>query len=329
MKINNRLTKILFFLSILMILLAYPTDAKVQENNVDLEIVCTNSILADFTSNLLPENTTVEYIMPPGVCPAYYDTKPSDVNKVIQADIIVSFGNPQMEPWLADLLEYNKDAEIIECRNLGEWNIPSGAKAHVELLTDELIEKLPSLNDTINEKSQEYIGQIDEKSEELQNLIDINNIQDKKVICMGWQKDFLEWLGLDVVKSYGPPQGLSVQDQIDIKETAENDDVYAVIDNLQSGTDFGANIASETGKSHIIFTNFPGSIPGTDTYLEMIEYNTEKLIDGIQSYQYKKGDIANLERQLTSIEMQRNISITVAGMLAILTMLVFVIHKRK
>ncbi len=321
--------KILFFSSILLMLSTASINVQAQNDAGEIKIICTNSILADFTKNIMPENTTVEYIMPPGVCPAYYDTKPSDVNKVIEADIIISFGNPHMEPWLSDLLEYNNDAEIIECKNLGEWNIPSGAIAHIELLTNELSEKIPHLNTTINQNSQDYINQINEKAEELQSIISSNNIQNKKVISMSWQKDFLEWLGLNVVKTYGPPQGLSAKDQIEIKDAATNKDTYAIIDNLQSGTDFGANIASETGKSHIIFTNFPGAIPGTDTYFEMIEYNTEKLVDGIQTYEYKRGDIADLEKQVSSIEMQRNIVTTIAGMFAILTMLLYVMYKRK
>ncbi|EMR74443.1 hypothetical protein MBGDF03_01252, partial [Thermoplasmatales archaeon SCGC AB-540-F20] len=61
-------------------------------------------------------------------------------------------------------------------------------------------------------------------------------------------------------------------------------EVCAVIDNLQSGTEFGARVASESGASHVIFTNFPGAVPGADTYLEMITYNTQQLINGTLAY---------------------------------------------
>lgn len=301
----------------------------IHAEEADIKIVCSNSILADFTSNLIKENVSIEYIMPPGVCPAFYDTTPSDVSTIVNADIIISFGSAQMEPWLDDLLSYNTDADLIECKDMGEWNIPSGAKIYVEHLTDELSEILPEKNEKIHANSESYINEIDEKSLELQGLVEANNLLNKPVICMSWQKDFVEDLGLNVVHSYGPPQGLSVQDILDIKEAAIDNDVCAIIDNLQSGTEVGAEAASGSGASHVIFTNFPGAVPGTDTYLDMINYNTEQLIEGIQTYEYKKGDIAELESQISNLELQRNSMIVLAVIFVILALVFYIMYKKK
>ena len=294
-----------------------------------ITIVCSNSILADFTSNLVTENVTIDYIMPSGVCPAFYDTCPSDVSKIVNADIIISFGSTSMEPWLSDLLAYNEDCSIIECKDLGEWNIPSGARAYVECLNSKLSEVLPELNETISANTQSYLAEIDNKSEELKQIIETSGYLGKKIICMGWQKDFIEWLGLNVTYSYGPPQGLSVQDELDVISAASSGDVYAVVDNLQSGTDFGAKVASESGATHVIFTNFPGAIPGTDTYLEMISYNTDQLVDGLKTHEYKKGDIANLEDQVSSLEFQRKLSIVFVIIFVILSLIFYLMYKKK
>ena len=88
-------------LLLLFVLLSLNSQAK------GINIVCTNTALEDFTSNILTENATIEYIMPPGVCPAFYDTKPSDVDKIISADIIISLGSTNMESWLSNLIIYN------------------------------------------------------------------------------------------------------------------------------------------------------------------------------------------------------------------------------
>jgi ABC-type Zn uptake system ZnuABC Zn-binding protein ZnuA len=300
-----------------------------QAEETTISIICTNSILADFTSNILAENVTVDYIMLAGACPAQYDTTPNDVNKIVSADIIISFGSPRMEGWLGDLLNYNPDCSIIECKYMGEWNIPSGAKKYVEKIRDELSLLLPIYNDTIQTNAQGYIAQIDETAEQLQEMIVSNGSLDKKVICMEWQQDFLEWLGLNVTYSYGSPNMLSVQDKLKVSDAASSENICAVIDNLQSGTEFGAQIASECGLSHIIFTNFPEAIPGADTYLEMIAYNTGQLIDGIATYEYKQGEIAELENTLSAVELQRNTFIAVAVMLGILTSVLFVMYKKK
>jgi len=298
-----------------------------EENTTN--IVCTNAILADFTSNLIKENVSIEYIMPSGVCPAYYDTTPSDVDKIVDADIIISFGSPFMEPWLADLLDYNENYSLIECKNMGEWNIPSGAKTYVEYIAEQLSEILPGQNNTIQTNADSYLLEIDQKADALKNSIETEGYTDTKIITMSWQQDFLEWLGLNVTYSYGPPQGLSAQDQLAVINVSTSEDVYVIVDNLQSGTDFGGKVASESGASHVIFTNFPEAVPGTDTYLEMIEYNTEQLIKGIETYEYKQGEINTLQGQISGLESQRNISIFLVAIFTILCLVLYILYKKK
>jgi len=310
-----------------MLFSGFSLNASAEEDTIN--VICTNSILADFASNLLTENATIEYIMPPGVCPAYYDTTPSDVNKIVTADIIISFGSNVKEPWLEDLLAYNPKGDLIECKDMGEWNYPSGAKIYIDFLKTELVALHPELNDTIFANAEDYINKIDDKFLELQKEIENYSYNNKKVVCMIWQKDFIEFLGLNITYSYSPPQGLSLQDELDVINAASSNEVCAVIDNLQSGTDFGARVASESGASHVIFTNFVDAIPVTETYLDMITYNTDQLIKGIATYEYKKGEIAELKSQISNLEFQRNIFSVFAIIFVILTLTFYIIYRKK
>ena len=311
-----------------MVVLSSSFMLQAQAEETTTTIVCTNSILADFTSNILTDNVTIEYIMPAGVCPAHFDTSPSDVSLITSADIIISLG---WEPWLDSLLASsgNTDVKQIKCSQLGEWNIPSGAIKYVEKIRDELSLLLPEYNDTIQANAQAYLTEINGTAEYLQSIVISNGSVGKKVICMQWQKDFVEWLDLNVTYSYAPPESLSVQDELDIINAASSGDICAVIDSLQSGTDFGARVTSESGASHIIFTNFPGAIPGTDTYLEMIIYNTNQLTEGIEAYEYKQGGLQELESQISGLEVQRNASLVIAAMFGILACVFVVMYKKK
>ena len=316
------------FSVLIMVILSSCFTLQSQAEDTTTTIVCTNSILADFTSNILTDNVTIEYIMPAGVCPAHFDTSPSDVSLITSADIIISLG---WEPWLESLLESsgNTDVKQIKCSQLGEWNIPSGAIKYVEKIRDEISLLLPEYNDTIQANTQAYLTEINGTAEYLQSIIISNGSVGKEVICMQWQKDFVEWLDLNVSYSYASPESLSVQDELDIINAASSGDICAVIDNLQSGTDFGARVASESGASHIIFTNFPGAIPGTDTYLEMIIYNTNQLTEGIEAYEYKQGGLQELESQISGLEVQRNASLVIAAMFGMLTCVFVVMYKKK
>ena len=315
----------LSFVIILIFLLSlFTTSAKETQIN----ICCTNSILADFTNNLIKEDVNIEYIMPAGICPTHFDTSPSDISKIKNSDIIISLG---IEPWLNSLIESsdNSDYKIIECKGLGQWNIPSGAKKYVEKLKNELSLILPEINDSIKSNSQTYMNHINDTADQLLNIINSKQYQNKSVICMQWHADFINWLGLDVIYSYGPPESLSMQDMINISNIANNREIYAIIDNLQSGTDFGARIALESDSSHIVFTNFPKAFPDTDSYLDMIIYNTEKLVDGISSYEDKQGEISVLENTISSIELQRNFSLFGMIIFGLLASIFIVLYKRK
>jgi len=321
----KQIRKIIIFCTCLLILFISLSTFTQAENTT---IICTNSVLADFTSNIIKENVTIEYIMPAGACPSHFDTSPSDVSLIASADIIISLG---WEPWLEDLINSsgNLDVETIKCSGLGEWNIPSGAKKYVEKIRDELKLIFPLQNETIQTDANAYLNQINETAGSLREIIENYGYLEKEIICMQWQEDFLEWLGLNITYSYAPPETLSTQDELDVIDAAATGEIYAVIDNLQSGTDFGARVASESGASHVIFTNFPGAIPGADTYLEMITYNTQQLINGISTYEYKQGDIANLEKQLINLELQRNILLLVAVVFAILACILVILYKKK
>ena len=318
----------IFLLVITALFVLASINVVAQDSNEEIKIVCTNSALADFTSNIITENSTIDYIMPAGACPAHFDTTPSDIDKIVNADIIISLG---WEPWLEDLINKSENQEFseIKCAGLGEWNIPTGAIKYIQKIRDELIIILPEYNTTVQQNVENYMQEINVTAESLKQQIENQGLKNRKVVCIEWYKDFLNYFGLNVSFYYGAPEGLSVQDEIDVLNAVSHEDVSAVIDNLQSGTTFGARVASETGKSHVILTNFPNAIPGTDTYLKTIQYNINQTINGIQTYDYKKGDIQNLENQIDEIILQRNASIAISGILVVLVLIVFIMFKRK
>jgi ABC-type Zn uptake system ZnuABC Zn-binding protein ZnuA len=285
--------------------------ASTAETAEELRIVCADTILADFTENVVGDIATVEYLRPAGICPSHYDARPSDASEVAGADIIVQLG---WEGWLNDLVDSSGNPEVprVRCSGLDEWNYPEGAKAHVDKIAEGLSAILPEHAATIDANAVAYKAQIDTKAGELLSKVVAEGVKGRQVVCMEWQVDFVEWLGFDVVATYAPPETLSLAAQLNVTEVAASGDVVMIVDNLQSGTDFGAHVASETGVSHVILTNFPSAYPNTYTYLDMVESNTDKLIDGAKTFEYKRGDIAELESQVQDLEFQNALLLTMA-----------------
>ena len=323
---NHNLKRTIFFLFVAMVVSINFMPQIMAEDTI--EIVCTNSVLADFTSNILTDNVSIEYIMPAGACPSHFDTSPSDVSKIVNADIIISLG---WEPWLESLVNKsgNNNYNEIKCSGLGEWNIPTGAVSYVVAITDGLKTALPDQTEIIEQNANEYLSLINTTAQELKELIVTNNFTNRKVVSMEWQKDFIEWIGLNVTHYYSPPESLSVQDELDVITQASKNEVSAVIDNLQSGTEFGARVASETGVSHVVFSNFPGAVPNTETYLDMISYNTDQLIKGITSFDLTSEQTLELQNQINTLELQRNAFLLTTLVALVLCGVLFILYKRK
>ncbi len=293
----------------------------------DIQVLCANSLLADLTTNVVGDIANVEYIMPAGACPSHFDSRPSDVNLVASADVIVQLG---WEGWLNDLIDSagKGDVDQIKMAGLEEWNVPEGAKAHVDKIAGDLCAIYPEHASTFESNAASYKAQIDAKADELRLRVRSEGVEGGSVVVMQWQRAFVEWLGFEVVTAYGPPESLSVAESLNATEAASGNDVCMVIDNLQSGTDFGAQVASQTGVSHVIVTNFPGAVPNTDTYLDMLDYNTDQLIDGAKTYEYKKGDIARLESQVEDLKFQNALYLSLSVILLFVAVFLGVLFVR-
>ena len=274
-------------------------------------IVCANSILADFTANVVGDLARVEYLMPAGVCPSHYDSRPSDAEMVAGADVIIMMG---WEGWLNGLISSTGQSEvpIIRCMGLGDQNLPENVKSFVDHIATDLARVMEDDAAALSSNAEAYKAQVDAKDVDLKARVRTAGLEGSKVVVMDWQRAFVESLGFTVAGTYGPPEGLSVQDQVNVSTTASEEDVALVVDNLQSGTEFGAQVAAETGKEHVVLTNFPDASPGTYSYLEMIDHNTDELIDGAVRYDYKQGEIADLEAQVKDLEYASGLYLTMA-----------------
>ena len=241
-------------------------------------IVCTTSILADFTREVGKEYIQVKEIVPAGMCPAHYDIKPSDIYTVSKATIIFSHG---FEPWLQNLIESsgNKTTQIIRVK--GPWNPPSLAIAKIEMINESLCNNIPEKAEYFNKSATDLIKTIHTNSKQI--IEEANNLQVSKikVICNEFQKDFVSWLGFNVIATYPSPEMISTKQFLKLLLKGKTENITLIIDNLQSGTEFGSKLAFDLGATQIVLSNFPGATPETDSYVKLIKYNATQLFNGI------------------------------------------------
>ena len=303
------LRTLLFLFLLATLTLVCPTVAEEHGGEKPL-VVCTTHVLGSVVEELAGDEVEVVVFVQPGICPAFYDVKPSDVYALSKAKMIFFHGF-EMKMWLKDMLKASGNPNITMVQVKGPWNTPEGAKQYVKCIGGNLTEHLGV---DVSERMGRMISTIDEVASLLRDEAERRGVGDVKVVCMKWQSSFVEWLGFKIVAVYGPPESLSTADITNITNTAKREGAMLVVDNLQSGTDFGAELASEIGAVHVFLTNFPNAIPGTANLTEMFKYNARQLFDAVatwRSTQALRREVESLKDRLMLLQTLLYVAVAV------------------
>lgn len=253
-------------------------------------VVATTSVIGSVVRDLVGDRVDLYIIVSPAICPAHHDIKPSDVYTFSKASLIFYHG---FEPWVEDLYKASgSKAKLVKISS--SWNTPDGIKSYYVNVASKLKEELGiDVSDRLNE----ILPKIDSIAEKVKSESEKTGVSAVKVISMKWVKEFVKWLGLDVVADFGPPEKLSSADVERLVKIGKENGVILVISNLQSGVKFGESLANEIGASHVILTNFPWTDPDLKTLMDLLERNSEKLIRGVELYHVKSITV-KLENEL-------------------------------
>lgn len=241
-------------------------------------LVSTHAVFGEFAEIVGGDLVELVSIIPSGFCPAHYDLRPSDVAAVSRAAMILYSG---FEPWMESLLDaVGGTATVVQLE--GTWSTPDAASGKVDAIATALSELLPENADTFVVNSATYKEALASLTTSLKAQAAALNVESIPVISMAWQEDFVAWLGFNIVATYGMPENLSLKDLVDLAHVGTESGAALVIDNLQSGVNFGAKLAREIGAVHVVLSNFPGAMPGTATVLDLFERNAEALFFAIE-----------------------------------------------
>ena len=241
-------------------------------------IVSTHAVYGEFARVIGGDAVNVVTIIPSGFCPSHYDLAPSDVAAVLDAKLILYSG---FEVWIDTLADAaGGDAEAIQLS--GSWSTPDAAIQKVEAIRDLLIENMPESAALFRANADAYIEELRALGEDLREQAIAAGVCEIPVVCMAWQVDLVSWLGFQIPVTYGIPAGLSLRDLIDLAAAGREAKAELVIDNLQSGVDFGAKLAREIGAIHVVLSNFPGAMPNTVTVIDLLRRNAEALFSAVE-----------------------------------------------
>ncbi|MEM2210967.1 MAG: metal ABC transporter substrate-binding protein [Nitrososphaerales archaeon] len=258
-------------------------------------IVCTTEVIGSIVRELVEDKAIVVVLVNPSLCPAFYDIKPGDVYSVNNAKLLFYHGIAG-EMWLPSLIK-TSETKAIQIKVSGDWNTPDGVKRYVINISKSIKDVLGI---DVSDKASKIIKDLDNLASEIKEEAKALNVGAIKVVCMEWQLPFIKYLGFNVVASYGIPDRVPASEVVKIVAKAKEEGVALVIDNLQSGIDLGARIAYDVGATHVVLTNFPGAISGTENLVKMLRYNFAQLAKGISEH----GKLQSLRSEVGALKNQ-------------------------
>jgi len=292
-----------------------------------IKVICTTTTMKYFVEEVGGARVDAISLVQPGICPDHFDVRPSVVSEINDSSLVVYHG---VEPWLDGMINASENKDVKKLLLNGPWGTPPLAKAKINSIKDALIEIDPKNKAYYEKNATDVSKELDALNEKILAEAKALGTSDYKAIVMAWQKPFSEWIGLKVIEIYQPPETLSVQTVQNLVVKGKDEKVAFVIDNLQSGTTLGAQMADEIGGRHVVFSNFPEAVPGTDTIAEMIQYNADQLFSSIKEAQNESKEVAQLKSEISSISNQLVIFQGISAILLIITIaLGAMLYKRK
>jgi len=229
-------------------------------------VVCTHAVFGEIAQAVGGGAIDVVTIIPSGFCPAHYDLRPSDIAAFANADLVFY---SEFEVWVDTLLS-------------AVGSTPEAAAAKAEAIAAALVDRFPDRAETFRANAADYEARLSELAGSLKEEAESRGVERIPVVCMEWQADFVSWLGFDVVATYPMPEGLSIRDLDELADAGRKAGAILVIDNWQSGTEFGEKLAEQIGAVHIVLSNFPGFPPEAETLIGLFSHNAQALFESIE-----------------------------------------------
>lgn len=187
--------------------------------------------------------------------PAEYDFTPSDIRLALEADYLVYAGYEPFVNRLVDAADFPQERVITVHTN----NSPPILKDSVAALA-----KVFGTEQQYSRWEQELNALV----QRLQTAASQKQIDEIRVAVQSHQRLWVEWLGYDVVASFGPEE-LTASKISEVMQTAPE----MIVDNWHSAQ--GEVFRSE-GRDYVSLINFPGP-DNTGSLLEVLERNGREL----------------------------------------------------
>lgn len=276
-KIHVFLSCVLAFILVLALLVGCNNNEEPK-----LKVAATTALIQQIVERVGGKYVTVSNIIPAAQCPGHFDVKPADIQSLADADLFLMHGW-QGEKFSQSLIDSvnNTKLSVVKINISGNWMNPPTQILAVDEVVKILSNADKEHSSAYQKAADDYKKKISAKETEIKGKLAKANLSAVNVLGSAMQADFLTWVGLNVIGTYGEADSLTPQVVKDLIDKGKAAKVSLVIDNLQNGADVGKGIAEELGAKRITISNFPGGFTNTETWEKAIDHNIELILNAV------------------------------------------------
>jgi zinc/manganese transport system substrate-binding protein/manganese/iron transport system substrate-binding protein len=274
--------------------------ARSSADSPTVNVVATTTVFADMIRNVAGDRAVVDSVIPPGSGPEDYEPKPDDARKLADADLVVSNG-VGLDDFLDDLiaaagqdsaarlvLGEGVDTIIVEGEeNPHFWLDPSVVADHyIPAISAALTELDPAGADSYEASATEYIDAVRAMDAANQAKVETIPVGNRKLVTFHDAFPYFaahygfELVGV-IVENVG--QEPTASELAALVETVKAAGVKAVFSEAQFSPDLARTLADEAGVTQVVTTLYNDTVgaPPTDTYLKMMEWNMNEIVEAL------------------------------------------------
>lgn len=275
------------------------------------QVVVTLPILKDFVQAIGQERIEVKSLLTGLESEHTYTPKPSDILAVKQAHLLLRVGIG-LENWVDSLIKNASNDPLLivttsegiplikdvsnrvqensqnakHSHSLGNphiWLDPVNAKIMLRHIMEGLLKIDPRGKEVYLKNLSEYIKKLDRLEEDGKQKV--NTLRDRRIVThhAAWPY-FARRFGFiikgNLINQVGSEPSAKALTQLTRKIKQEK--IKVIVSEPQLNPKLPQMVAQETGAKVVVLTPLPGALPGTETYLSMIEYNINQLVQALR-----------------------------------------------
>ncbi|HTS18986.1 MAG TPA: zinc ABC transporter substrate-binding protein [Verrucomicrobiae bacterium] len=241
------------------------------------KIASTTSYLESAARDVLGEDQTMIRLAEPGACPGHFDIRPSQAAELRRCRALVRFDFQKSLDTILDRQGTNQ-AFVVEVVIPGGLCQPESYLSACRQIADAFVTHGLLAHTNADARLQLVAARLDTLAQQAINRVTLAGLRGTPVIVSVHQKEFCEWLGLNVVATFRAADTSSVAEIDDAISAGKFAEVKLLIANQPEGRRTADALADRLHAQVAVFGNFPALEHGRVSFDDLLVGNVDALV---------------------------------------------------